>query len=137
MRFFIITLIALISIRSNAQQSLFFKVTGGEDKSVVAATIVIKGTGRHYVADTFGITSISFNSNGSYTVVTSAVGHEERVSKITIPYPSDTLEIELESSENEMEEVVVQSTRTSRTITNVPTRVETIELEEIDEKNNM
>src|SRR5678809_1634068 len=36
-----------------------------------------------------------------------------------------------------MEEVVVQSTRTSRTIANVPTRVETIALEEIDEKNNM
>ena len=36
-----------------------------------------------------------------------------------------------------MEEVIVQSTRTSRTIANVPTRVETIELEEIDEKNNM
>ena len=36
-----------------------------------------------------------------------------------------------------MEEVVVQSTRTSRTIANVPTRVETIDFEEIDEKNNM
>ena len=35
------------------------------------------------------------------------------------------------------EEVIVRSTRTSRSIKNVPTRVETIELEEIDEKNNM
>lgn len=39
--------------------------------------------------------------------------------------------------EDTLEEVTVQSTRTSRTISNVPTRVETIELEEIDEKNNM
>ena len=69
--------------------------------------------------------------------VTSAVGYEEKQTKISIPYTSDTLEIELESSEHEMEEVVVQSTRTSRTIANVPTRVETIELEEIDEKNSM
>jgi iron complex outermembrane receptor protein/outer membrane receptor for ferrienterochelin and colicins len=37
----------------------------------------------------------------------------------------------------EEKEVIIQSTRTSRNIRNVPTRVETIELEEIDEKNNM
>src|SRR5690349_14336791 len=37
----------------------------------------------------------------------------------------------------EEKEVIIQSTRTSRNIKNVPTRVETIELEEIDEKNNM
>jgi outer membrane receptor for ferrienterochelin and colicins len=36
-----------------------------------------------------------------------------------------------------LEEIIVRSTRTSRTIRNVPTRVETIELEEIDEKSNM
>lgn len=53
---------------------------------------------------------------------------------MSIPYPLDTLQIKLESSEHEMEEVVVQSTRTSRTIANVPTRVETISLEEIDER---
>jgi iron complex outermembrane receptor protein/outer membrane receptor for ferrienterochelin and colicins len=39
--------------------------------------------------------------------------------------------------EDTLEEVTVQSTRTTRTISNVPTRVETIELEEIDEKTNM
>ena len=62
---------------------------------------------------------------------------KERNTKITIPYKSDTFEIELERSDEELEEVIVQSTRTSRTIANVPTRVETIELEEIDEKSNM
>lgn len=39
--------------------------------------------------------------------------------------------------ENDIEEVIINSTRTSRTIANTPTRVETIELEEIDEKSNM
>jgi outer membrane receptor for ferrienterochelin and colicins len=81
--------------------------------------------------------SISLTANGVYTLITSAIGYEEKETKISIPYPLDTLEIELESGEHEMEEVVVQSTRTSRTIANVPTRVETISLEEIDEKINM
>lgn len=47
------------------------------------------------------------------------------------------MEIGLESDADELEEVIIQSTRTSRSIANTPTRVETIEFEEIDEKNNM
>src|SRR6185436_11102224 len=73
----------------------------------------------------------------NYSLIISSTGYEEKEMKITVPYSSDTLKIELENSEHEMEEVVVQSTRTSRTIANVPTRIETIALEEIDEKNNM
>ncbi|TXF75035.1 TonB-dependent receptor plug domain-containing protein [Chryseobacterium sp.] len=54
-------------------------------------------------------------------------------------YPSvyaqtDTLK---SPSTEEIEEVILKSTRTSRTIANTPTRIETIALEEIDEKSNM
>ena len=43
----------------------------------------------------------------------------------------------MEVEKEELNEVIVQSTRTSRTIKNTPTRVETIDGEELDEKNNM
>lgn len=137
MRLFIIILLFGISYLSNAQQSVHIKITGGENRTPVSASIIFKDTTKGYSADSTGRVSIPFSANGTYTLQVSAVGYEERQTKITIPYPSDTLEIELESSDEELEEVVVQSTRTSRTIANVPTRVETIELEEIDEKNNM
>ena len=137
MRLLVILLLSGISIYSQAQQTLHIKVTGGENKTPIAASVLIKGTIQGYSADTTGTASISFTANGNYTLVTSAVGYEEKETKITIPHSSDTLEIELESAEEELEEVIVQSTRTSRTIANVPTRVETIELEEIDEKSNM
>jgi iron complex outermembrane receptor protein/outer membrane receptor for ferrienterochelin and colicins len=137
MRLFIILLLTGISFISKAQQTLFIKLIGGENKTLTAASILLKGTARGYSVDSTGTTPISFPANGNYTIITSAVGYEEKQTKITIPYSSDTLEIELEISEHEMEEVVVRSTRTSRTIANVPTRVETIGLEEIDEKNNM
>ncbi len=137
MRLFIVLLLTGISFISKAQQTLFITVTGGENKTRIAASILLKGTTQGYSADSTGTAPVSFPSNGNYTLVTSAVGYEEKETKITIPYTSDTLEIELESSDHEMEEVIVQSTRTSRTIANVPTRVETIELEEIDEKTNM
>src|SRR5688500_8995287 len=137
MRLFIIMLLSGISFISRAQQTLHIKVTGGETKTPVSASIILKGTTRGYLADTTGVASIFFPSNGHYNLVTTAVGYQEKETKITIPYTSDTLEINLESSEEEMEEVIVQSTRTSRTIANVPTRIETIEMEEIDEKSNM
>ncbi|QDP84719.1 TonB-dependent receptor [Chryseobacterium sp. SNU WT5] len=49
---------------------------------------------------------------------------------------NDTIKTPTER-EDDIEEVIINSTRTSRTIANTPTRVETIELEEIDEKSNM
>lgn len=136
MRLIIIIVLSGISFYSTAQQTLFIKVTG-ENKVPVSASILLKGTTKGYTADTLGIVSVPFSAKGSYSLVISAVGYEEQETKIIIPYSSDTLAIELERSEEELEEVVVQSTRTSRTIANTPTRVETIELEEIDEKNNM
>lgn len=48
---------------------------------------------------------------------------------------NDTLKKEQEAEE--LEEITVQSTRTSRTIRNNPTRIETIDAEELEEKSNM
>ena len=52
---------------------------------------------------------------------------------------SDTIPSKTEDSlfAADMHEVIVQSNRTSRTIANIPTRIETIDAEEIDEKSNM
>ncbi len=130
-------LVSGISFYSQAQQTLHIRVKGGKLKTPIAASILIKGTTKGYSSDSTGIASVAFKTNGNYTLVTSGVGYEEKETKIAIPYSSDTLEIELESGEEELEEVIIQSVRTSRTIANVPTRVETIELEEIDEKSNM
>jgi iron complex outermembrane receptor protein/outer membrane receptor for ferrienterochelin and colicins len=48
---------------------------------------------------------------------------------------NDTIKKEQETEE--LEEVRVQSTRTTRTIRNTPTRIETIDAEELEEKSNM
>jgi outer membrane receptor for ferrienterochelin and colicins len=48
---------------------------------------------------------------------------------------NDTIPKEKDSEE--LEEITVQSIRTSRTIRNTPTRIETIDAEELDEKGNM
>ncbi|MEJ7736462.1 MAG: TonB-dependent receptor [Chitinophagaceae bacterium] len=137
MRLFIFLLFSAITIHIRAQQTLSIKITGGENDIPLLASILIKGTTKGYSTDTLGITPIAFQTKGSYVLVATAVGYKRNETKINIPYPSGIVEIEMESDAQEMEEIIVQSTRTSRTIANVPTRVETIGFEEIDEKSNM
>jgi outer membrane receptor for ferrienterochelin and colicins len=48
---------------------------------------------------------------------------------------NDTIKKDKETEE--LEEVLIQSTRTTRTIRNTPTRIETIDAEELEEKSNM
>jgi iron complex outermembrane receptor protein/outer membrane receptor for ferrienterochelin and colicins len=136
MRVYITTLLTITSVFVQAQQALYIKVMT-EGKAPVAASLFLKDFPTRHFADSSGGTSVSFPANGTYILVTTAAGFEETETEIIIPHGSDTLEIELKKRENELEEVVVQSTRTSRIIANVPTRVETIAWEEIDEKTNM
>jgi outer membrane receptor for ferrienterochelin and colicins len=136
MRLIILLLLTAISFISIAQQKLCVKITG-ENKIPVSASILLEGTSKGYSSDSNGIALIPFTANGDYALVTSAIGYSKKETKVSIPYSSDTLEIELEGIQHEMEQIVVQSTRTSRTIATVPTRVETIAFEEIDEKSNM
>ncbi len=135
MRLIFMLLLTLTGVCTIAQ-TLIVKVSDN-NKAPIAATIFIKEISVGASADSTGAANLIFPNPGSYTLTISAAGKQEKEIKVGIPYSLGILEVELESGEEEMEEVVVQSTRTSRTIANVPTRVETIELEEIDEKNNM
>ena len=139
MRLLNLLLLALLSFATNGQQSVYIKITGGENKRAVAASILLKNG--HYnngvTTDSNGVARVAFPTNALYIITVSAVGYEEKQIRLTIPASTDSLQINLENAVHEMEEVIVSSTRTSRTIANVPTRVETIALEEIDEKNNM
>src|SRR5690606_29101682 len=69
---------------------------------------------------------------------TASMGYAEKVDSLTFPLISaDTLLIALELEGEEIEEVTVSSTRSTRTIQDIPTRVELIGGEELDEKANM
>ena len=76
--------------------------------------------------------------DGIQVITLSTAGYKTMTQRFTFPLiNADTLFFLMEIEEEELEEVIVQSTRTSRTIKNTPTRVETIDGEELDEKNNM
>jgi outer membrane receptor for ferrienterochelin and colicins len=108
-----------------------------DNEPLAGASVVIRSLNRSAVADSNGIVMINNIPSGRFMIVFSYTGFEEVERSFTFPLTDTSLiEIEFEEGEEE-EEVIVRSTRSSRTIRNVPTRVETIDGEEVDEKNNM
>ncbi|HUR12520.1 MAG TPA: TonB-dependent receptor [Flavitalea sp.] len=137
MRGLLLLLFLPIVYISHAQQNLTIKVISDDNKIPVRATIGIKGTIAGYTSDSTGFILISFPAPGNYTLLLSSIGYRAKEVPVSIPHPSDTLEIELQREHEELDEVVIQSTRTSRTIKNSPTRIEVISGEELSEKGNM
>lgn len=85
-----------------------------------------------------GLIRIDNVPNGEQTILFNFVGYEPTELTIRFPLERDNpFEIFLEPSEEELEEVVVLSTRSSRTIADIPPRVEIIAGEEQEEKGNM
>ncbi len=120
------------------QNNLQIKVIHADRKEpLAAATVSIVSLNKNEITDSSGYAHFKNLPAGKYKLQVSYVGFSAMETDITIPFPGSVIEVKLEPGEEEEEEVIVQSTRTSRNIKNVPTRVETIALEEIDEKSNM
>src|SRR5688572_6594437 len=136
-KFFLLFFSLLIIGYVNAQNQFRALIKSGTD-ILPAATVTILQLNVTAVADSNGIVVIKNIPAGKYNLVFSHVGFEKMEKEFTFPLLNDEIiEIEIKESEEEEEEVIIQSTRTSRTISNIPTRVETISGEELDEKGNM
>lgn len=129
----------LCSLFVHAQHSFTVVIKGGEERTALpGATVTIKTLKKTVLADSNGTVVISDIPAGRYEVIFSHIGFEKKELAFEFPLTNDTIiGIELKEIAEEEEEVVVTATRTSRTITNTPTRVETISGEELEEKGNM
>jgi outer membrane receptor for ferrienterochelin and colicins len=105
---------------------------------MVGVSIVLQHTNKGGITDSNGFVELINIPNGKQTFSFSLTGYKTINKNFIFPLAkNDTAIILLHAAEEELDEVIVQSTRTSRTIQNTPTRVETIDGEELDEKNNM
>ena len=106
---------------------------------LIGATISISSLNKVSSTDANGQAIFSDIPNGVHHVEYRYIGYAPKVDTLTFPLNSDTpMVVSLEASEGEeLEEVVIASTRSSRTISNIPTRIEVIAGEELDEKGNM
>jgi iron complex outermembrane receptor protein len=132
----IILLFSSVSYGQNTFKAIVKDIESKEP--LVGATVVVQGTTNGGVAGPDGFVEIKNIPDGKRVLVFRFVGYEERTDTFIFPVDqSKPLEIFLSAGEEEMEEVYITATRSSRTIDDVPTRVEAISGEELEEKGNM
>ncbi|WP_233522454.1 TonB-dependent receptor [Chitinophaga silvatica] len=121
-----------------AQNSFTAFIKDADSKDpLIGATVVITGTGKGAKADNTGKVVITGIPNGKQSIKISFIGYQEKTEIYTFPLPTDTTTIYLEHAGEEMGEVVISTTRSNRSIQDIPTRVEFIAGEELEEKGNM
>lgn len=103
------------------------------------ASLFIAELGRGGVADEKGSILLADLPDGAYSIEVRYLGYETLQFKETFPLENggEAEELFLHHHEDELQELVVQSVRSSRLIEDVPTRVEIIAGEELAEKGNM
>ncbi len=107
------------------------------NEPLIGATALLQGTSIGASANEAGLLEIDAIPDGPQTLVFRYTGYQEQAQTFTFPL-AVTVPVEiLLTADEELEEVVIAATRSSRTIADIPTRVEAISGEELEEKGNM
>ncbi|MCB0494348.1 MAG: TonB-dependent receptor, partial [Cyclobacteriaceae bacterium] len=136
----ILSLLTTLVIGAACAQNNFkaFIKDSENNEPLVGATAVVQGTSMGATADVNGLVEINDVPNGNQTIEFRFIGFEPQQKTFQFPLSSTTpIEIRLEHGHEEMEEVIITATRSSRFIEDIPTRVEAISGEELAEKGNM
>lgn len=128
----------LLPFFATSQQT--FKVNVLDEKTkepLLGVSVILEGTQKGTTTDAKGLAEILNIPKGKQTIIFQLVGYR-KMKKIFL-FPQDNIiDLFLEPSAEELDQVVVVSTtRSSRNIKNIPTRIETISGEELDEKSLM
>lgn len=133
-RYTFITICTLYTFSLQAQQQNTIITKDSETKEVLpGVTVQVKSTALSFVSDSLGITILTRVPAGRQTLVFSYIGHETKEQAFDFPL-GKAMEMLLEPAENDLAEVQVTATRSSRNINDIPTRIETITAGELHEK---
>lgn len=121
-------------------QELKIKIVDEHSQGAIPGALVqLKGSEIAGISDTQGTVTLEGLPLGKGILAVSFLGYESQSIKFELPLPAgqELLLIALHEAHEDLDEVMVVSTRSSRTIADIPTRVEVIAGEELDEKANM
>ncbi|RYF66365.1 MAG: TonB-dependent receptor, partial [Cytophagaceae bacterium] len=139
MKFFIVSLWLTLSTITMAwgQTQLRVMIQDAETgKPLPGATVIINPGRIGAAADTSGRLVLTVPTPGRYALTSSFVGYKNQTDSLTLP-GLDSLTVRLAPEGEELEEVVITTTRSNRSIDDTPTRIEAIAGEELEEKANM
>ncbi|MGJ1419585.1 TonB-dependent receptor [Sphingobacterium spiritivorum] len=122
-----------------AQNTLNAVIRNSENKNLlIGVTASIKGTSLAATSNENGLIIIENIPDGIQEIHFSYIGFNDYIDTLEFPLADNSpIEILLKESSEELEEVVISSTRSTRSIQSIPTRIEFIGSEELGEKGNM
>ena len=122
-----------------AQNTFKAVIKDSEKKEpLMGVTAQVTGTTIATISDENGQIILTGIANGLQEIQFSYIGFAQRTDSFNFPLEdTDPIEILLYEQSEDLEEIVISSTRSTRTIQNIPTRIEFIGSEELDEKGNM
>jgi iron complex outermembrane receptor protein len=106
------------------------------NEPLIGATVILKGTANGAAADVSGKVRLADIPDGEQTFVFKMLGYKMQELTFVFPKADSEALILLSTEEGELEEIIVEGTRSNRSIENTPTRVEVL-TEEIDEASTM
>ncbi|MGN6601485.1 MAG: TonB-dependent receptor [Ginsengibacter sp.] len=135
-----IFILLLAPLHSYAQNTFKVIVKSSETGAPLpGASVIIKKLKLGATADNAGLVTLKNIPDGGYEIDFSYLGFEGEEKEISFPLKdtSEIFEVGLKEEETSLGEVVVTATRSSRTIKNIPTRVEVVAGDEIGEEGKM
>ena len=106
-----------------------------EKEPLTGAIVSVQGTANAASTDKEGKVVLTNILDGKQVIECSFMGFQTRIDTLSFPLKNEEfITVYLEEEDEELEEIVVSSTRSSRTISDIPTRIETVAAEELDEK---
>ncbi len=136
MRLLLLLLLVLFSPVAWAQHTVRAVVRDSLTRQTLPGVSgVVRGTTRGATTDGQGLLSIDNVAGPTAELVLSYLGYRTSIVRVALPQAGGPLQVLLGSSTNALDEVVVTSTRTNSRIEDLPTRVEVLGEEELQEEN--
>ena len=126
-------LILCLSLKAQTSDIQIKVITEAENEPLMGATVYFEALEKGAVTNFDGIAEFSEIPNGEHQIIISFLGFETLETTIQVPNGSDLI-FRLKEGGNELDAVVLQSTRSTRTVRKIPTRIEFIGAEELTEK---
>ncbi len=128
-----LTILLCFSIKAQTSDVQIKVITEDEKEPLMGATVYFPEPEKGAVTGFDGIATFAEIPNGNQIIRISYLGFKTLEATIEVG-SKDIFTFTLEAGGNELDEVVLQSTRSTRTVKKIPTRIEFIGTEELTEK---
>ena len=126
-------LILCLSLQAQTSDIQIKVLTEAENEPLMGATVYFEALEKGAVTNFDGIAEFTEIPDGQHQIIISFLGFEAFETTIQIP-SNNELMFKLKEGGNQLDAVVLQSTRSTRTVRKIPTRIEFIGAEELGEK---